>query len=56
MQEVREAPHQRDGKVLPTMGYSLDTCTMGGGILYFTPENLVSLDLINGLDCQDPFL
>ncbi|NUO78837.1 electron transfer flavoprotein-ubiquinone oxidoreductase [candidate division KSB1 bacterium] len=56
VKEVWEAPHQREGEVLHTMGFPLDTRTMGGGFLYFMPDNLVSLGLIIGLDYQDPFL
>jgi len=56
VKEVWEAPHNRTGEVIHTMGFPLDTRTMGGGFLYFMPDNLVSVGLIIGLDYLDPFL
>jgi len=58
VKEVWEIPEERfePGQVFHSMGYPLKTNTYGGGFIYGMKNNMVSIGLLTGLDCEDPFL
>lgn len=58
VKEVWETPEQRfePGQVFHSMGYPLKNNTYGGGFIYGMKNNMVSVGLLTGLDCEDPFL
>jgi len=58
VKEVWEVPEGRfqPGQVVHTMGYPLKTNTYGGGFIYGMKNNMISVGLLTGLDCEDPFL
>ncbi|GAG25327.1 unnamed protein product, partial [marine sediment metagenome] len=58
VKEVWEIPEERfkPGQVVHTMGYPLKSNTYGGGFIYGMNNNMISLGLLTGLDCKDPFM
>ncbi|MCB0271560.1 MAG: electron transfer flavoprotein-ubiquinone oxidoreductase [Bdellovibrionales bacterium] len=58
VKEVWECPTGRiqPGMVIHTMGYPLDSKTVGGSFVYGMKDNLLVLGLVVGLDYKDPFL
>jgi electron-transferring-flavoprotein dehydrogenase len=58
VKEAWEVPEGRfkPGSVVHTMGYPLKGNTYGGGFIYGMKDSMVSLGLLIGLDCEDPFL
>jgi len=58
VKEVWEVPDGvlQPGHVVHTMGYPLKTNTYGGGFIYGMKNNMISVGLLTGLDCEDPFL
>ncbi len=58
VKEVWEVPNGRfqPGQVVHTMGYPLKRNTYGGGFIYGMKNNMVSVGLLTGLDCEDPYL
>jgi len=58
VKEVWEVSEGRfkPGQAVHTMGYPLKTSTYGGGFIYGMESNMVSVGLLTGLDCEDPFL
>jgi len=58
VKEVWEIPEERfePGQVFHSMGYPLKTKSYGGGFIYGMKNNMVSIGLLTGLDCEDPFL
>jgi electron-transferring-flavoprotein dehydrogenase len=58
VKEVWEVPEGRfqAGQVVHTMGYPLNSNTYGGGFIYGMKNNMISVGLLTGLDCEDPYL
>lgn len=56
VKEIWEVPgsQARQGRVIHTMGYPLDSKTFGGGFIYYMTEQQVSVGLVVGLDYEDP--
>lgn len=53
--EIKPENH-RQGQVIHTMGWPLDSMTYGGSWLYHMEGNLVSIGYVVGLDYQNPYL
>lgn len=53
--EIDPAQH-REGLVLHTVGWPLDTKTYGGSFLYHLENNQVAVGFVIGLDYQNPYL
>ncbi len=53
--EIPSSQHQL-GQVIHTIGWPLDHKTYGGGFIYFTENNQVSLGFVMGLDYTNPYL
>jgi electron-transferring-flavoprotein dehydrogenase len=53
--EVRPEKH-RQGLVLHTVGWPLDTRTYGGSFLYHLEDNQVAVGFVVGLDYENPYL
>lgn len=58
IKELWEVPKElaKPGLVVHTVGWPLDTQTFGGGFLYHTQDNKISLGFVTGLDYRNPYL
>ncbi|KAF5841079.1 electron transfer flavo protein-ubiquinone oxidoreductase-domain-containing protein, partial [Dunaliella salina] len=53
--EVPESAHKQ-GTVIHTVGYPMDSSTYGGGFVYHMADRRVALGLVVALDYENPFL
>ena len=58
VKELWEVPaaQAQPGRVVHTAGWPMDNSTYGGGFLYHSEGNKVTLGFVTGLDYQNPFL
>lgn len=53
--EIDPAKH-KEGLVIHTVGWPMDTKTYGGSFMYHTENNMVSVGFVVGLDYRNPYL
>ncbi len=51
-----DSPEFQLGRVVHTMGWPLDSSTYGGGFIYHSDQQLVTIGMIIGLDYKNPYL
>ncbi len=58
VKEIWEIPadKHKEGLIIHTLGWPLDTQTYGGSWLYHLDNNMVSVGFVTGLDYKNPFL